>query len=72
MTKASELWTDPNQGLQLAQQTQVYDREHQRTVFWIRGVIVPPVGTEIELSDPDSQVGFENDVRQQAARGGTR
>ena len=26
MTKASELWTEPNQGLQLAQQTQVDDR----------------------------------------------
>jgi hypothetical protein len=55
MAKRIDDWTDPSRGLRLAERTLVFDRKHQRSVLWIKGVIVPPIGTEMELSDPEDE-----------------
>jgi hypothetical protein len=37
----------------LAGRTLVYDRERDRQVMWINGVLVLPVGAVIELTEPN-------------------
>ncbi|WAM23838.1 hypothetical protein [Myxococcus sp. NMCA1] len=43
--------TDPT--LDLPSQTLVFDRKRQRNIAWLNGLVSLPVGTEIELVNPN-------------------